>query len=614
MKSTGLSGKIWRGIRYSFSVIWKYSKSVYFVCALAVIMRVALPYLGILMPKIVLDQITTNVTPQRFFTVVGVMSLLLITVNCLKAFTDRTVDTSTGIMVQTDVIIEDYHKIMTMDYELLESPEFKEAQGKAEKAMYSNRAPAMNIPRSLVEFFSNSFGFLLYATTIALVHPLILVILLFTAGINWLMLSRARRYMEKTRDERSKQTKRIDALKEALLRPEAAKDIRLYGAIGWLCGLYRKQYAAYRKNERRVMTKDMHAQLVDAVMILLRDAAAYAFLIWLVLNGRMTLGDFVFIFAAIGALAGWVSGILTAASDLSKASIELGDVQAKQAFPDKMNTGAGAPLPAGDDLPPSIEMRNVGYTYPGADKAALRDINVCIKAGERIAIVGANGAGKTTLIKLLCGMYVPTEGEVFLAGKAVGEYNRDEYYSLFSAVFQDIYLLASSISENVSQQPQEKTDKDKVRRCLELSGFMTKVEAFADKENTLLVRSVHPNATELSGGEKQKLAMARALYKDAPVLILDEPTAALDPLAENEVYQKYAELTEGKTSVFISHRLASTRFCDHILLLDGNVIAEEGTHDELMALGGVYANMFNIQASYYKDDAVEFTHGEVGFA
>jgi len=200
-------------------------------------------------------------------------------------------------------------------------------------------------------------------------------------------------------------------------------------------------------------------------------------------------------------------------------------------------------------------------------------------------------------------MYIPTEGEVLLSGKNINAYNRDEFYSLFSAVFQDIHLMASSVLENVSQQSPELTDRDKALRCLELTGLKPKVDSMTDKEDTVLVRVVHSDAVELSGGEKQKLAMARALYRDAPVLILDEPTAALDPIAENEVYQKYAELTENKTSIYISHRLASTRFCDRILLIDGSIIAEQGSHDELMALDGKYANMFNVQASYYQNVA-----------
>ncbi|MCL2662589.1 MAG: ABC transporter ATP-binding protein/permease [Oscillospiraceae bacterium] len=603
---TKLSTTIKQGIRISLSIVWKSSKAVALVYVLAVIMRVALPFLGILMPKVVLDQVVAQSTPQRFFIIVGGFSLLLVAVNYLKSFSDRTVDSTTGIVVLNENLILNNHKVLTMDYEQMDSPEFKQISSKADKAMYSNHSPVVNIPKFMVELLTNCFGFLLYAITISLVNPLILVVLLITAGINWLMLSRSRRYMEATRDRRSKQTKRLDALKSAMLKPESAKDIRLYGAIGWLRGLYRKEYGVYRKDERKVFSKDMHAQIVDALMILLRDGAAYAFLLWLVLGGRMSLGDFVLTFAAIGALAGWVSGILTAASDVSKASIEYSDLREKLAYPDKMNTGDGIPIPspclASNEYPPSIELCNLSYTYPNAETPALKDINIHINSGERIAIVGANGAGKTTLIKLLCGLYLPTEGEVRLNGNPIIEYNRDEYYSLFAAVFQDIYFLATSISENISQRTMELTDKEKVNHCLKLSGLISKTDALPDKEKTKLVRAVHPDAIELSGGEQQKLAMARALYKDAPILILDEPTAALDPLAENEVYQKYAELTESKTSVFISHRLASTRFCDRILLLDGNMVAEQGSHDELMALGGIYANMFNVQASYYQEE------------
>ena len=590
---------LWPGIRYSLSICRGERKGLLLFCGLAVIARVALPYLTIMMPKVVLDQITANSPPERFLFVVGGFALLLIAVNYFKGSTDSTLDMTIGIVLLNKFLIRRMEKALTMDYEMMEDPEFKEKHDKASNASYSNHSPAANIPGFLVELLTNCFGFLLYAGAIVLIHPLILLLLLVTAGINWLMLSRARRHMESTRDLRGKLSGKLDTLNAVLRRSEAGKDIRIYGAFPWLGRLYRTQYSAYRKEERKLLTKDMQTQLVDAFMILLRDGAAYAFLIWLVLDGRMSLGDFVFIFAAIGALAGWVSGILTAASDLSKACVSMSDVQAEQEFPDRMNTGAGIPLPTPDESPPSIELRDVCYIYPKAENAALRNISVTIKPGERIALVGVNGAGKTTLIKLMCGLYTPSEGEILLNGNAIGKYNRDEYYTLFSTVFQDIHLMSTSILENVSQRPLEHSDREKALRCLELSGLASKTGTLPDNEDTLLVRAVHPNATELSGGEMQKLAMARALYKDAPILILDEPTAALDPIAENEVYQKYAELTEGKTSVYISHRLASTRFCDRILLLDGNIIAEQGTHDELMALGGIYANMFNVQSSYY---------------
>ena len=593
--------KILSGIKFSFAVCWKERKIIPILCGLAVVMRVALPYLSILMPKVVLDQIAAKAAPERFLLVVGGVALLLVAVNYIKAFTDHIVSFAIGVIEVANAFYVQLNKVMDMDYELMDDADFKAAQEKAEKAVQGNGSPSMNIPKTTVELLSNCIGFLLYAGAIVLIHPLILVLMLVTTSINWLMLTRARRYMESSRDERSKNYKKLYALNDILRKPESAKDIRMYGAFGWLNRLYNAQYAVHKKAERKVHTKNMHAQLTDVLMILLRDGAAYAFLLWLVINGRMTLGDFVFIFAAIGSLAGWISGILTSASDLSKACTEMGDFQASLEYPDRMNTGAGTALPSGDESPPSIEIRGVSYKYPSAEKPALSDISVTIKAGERIAVVGANGAGKTTLVKLLCGLFSPTEGEILLGGQLVNAYNREEYYTMFSTVFQDIHLMPSSIAENIAQKPPGEVDRERVKHCLELTGLTEKIDSLPDKEETLLVRAVHAEAAELSGGEKQKLAMARALYKDAPVLILDEPTAALDPLAENEVYMKYAELTEGKTSVYISHRLASTRFCDRILLIDGSVIAEQGTHDELMAQSGIYANMFSVQASYYED-------------
>jgi ABC-type bacteriocin/lantibiotic exporter with double-glycine peptidase domain len=564
-------------------------------------MRVALPFLGILMPKVVLDLIGAKAEPVNFIWTVGGMALLLAAVNYLKGFTDFIANNADGTVGISNVMLLKLRKAMRMDYELIEHPDFKAVEDKSEKALQSNHSPAMNIPRTLVELFSNSIGFVLYAGIIALIHPMILAILLAAAAVNWFMLSRARKYMESTRDSRSKLYKKLEALKNMLRNPASAKDIRMYAARNWLIGLYQGQYKAYQSEEKGVFTRQMHSQLTDALMILLRDGAAYAFLISLVISGSMSLGDFVYVFAAIGALAGWVSGILSAAGDLAKACVEMGDIRAALDFPDRMNTGSGALLTK-KGAPPAIQLRGVTYTYPNAEKPALKNINVDIKPGERIAVVGANGAGKTTLVKLICGLYLPTEGEILYRGKPVSAYNRDEYYTQFSAVFQDIHLLPSSIAENISQRPMSETDRSKVARCIELTGLREKTDSLAEKEATLLVRSVNPGATELSGGESQKLAMARALYKGAPVVLLDEPTAALDPIAENEVYQKYAELTEGKTSIYISHRLASTRFCDRILLIDNNVIAEEGSHDELMRLGGTYAKMFEVQASYYQEN------------
>jgi len=274
-------------------------------------------------------------------------------------------------------------------------------------------------------------------------------------------------------------------------------------------------------------------------------------------------------------------------------------------YPNKTNRGKGIDIPVSLDLDSlgslSIELKNVTYKYPLTETPAIKNVSLKIAAGEKIALVGLNGAGKTTLVKLICGMYAPTDGEILLGGHHAGEYNIDDYHSLFSAVFQHFRFLPVSIAQNISVVPKEQADMKKLERCIGLAGLSETIDKLENGADTPLIKEINPDGTELSGGEQQKLMLARAIYKDAPVLLLDEPTAALDPIAESELYMKYNEIARDKTSVFISHRLASTRFCDRILLISDGEIAEAGTHDELMRKGGKYAELFEIQSHYYKD-------------
>ena len=251
-----------------------------------------------------------------------------------------------------------------------------------------------------------------------------------------------------------------------------------------------------------------------------------------------------------------------------------------------------------------IEFLNVSYQYPSADGYALYNINLKINKGEKLAVVGANGAGKTTLVKLMCGLYYPTEGTIKVNGRPVTDYNIEEYYTLFSAVFQDMYLLPVSIAEFVSSSDKE-IDRERVKAVIKQAGIDGKISSLKGGIDTRLMKGVFDDSIDLSGGEKQKLMLARALYKDSPFIVLDEPTAALDPIAENELYLKYNELTKNKTSVYISHRLASTRFCDRIIFIENGEITEIGTHDDLMKRKGKYAYMFGLQSHYYKDDYKE---------
>lgn len=273
--------------------------------------------------------------------------------------------------------------------------------------------------------------------------------------------------------------------------------------------------------------------------------------------------------------------------------------------------GKSVPKEWKEGEPPEIEFRHVSFRYEDCEDDILKDVSFTIKPGERIALVGHNGAGKTTLVKLLCGFYHPSDGEILIGGCPLEELNLDEYYDLLATIFQDVNTLPVSIAGNVSGKTEEETDLARVRSSLERAGLWNDVEALDKKEFTGISQTLDPEGIQLSGGMVQKLMLARCIYKDAPVLVLDEPTAALDPIAESQMYQEYDKITKNKSALFISHRLASTKFCDRVLFMEQGRILEDGTHEELLEEKGKYAQMFAVQSEYYKEGGREDNEGTV---
>ena len=247
-----------------------------------------------------------------------------------------------------------------------------------------------------------------------------------------------------------------------------------------------------------------------------------------------------------------------------------------------------------------IECRDVSFRYPGTDTWALRHVNLKFRVGERLAVVGKNGSGKTTFIKLLCRLYDPTEGEILLNGIDIRKYSYEEYLSLFSVVFQDFKLFSFELGQNVAASVE--VDEERARACLEQAGFGTRLQELPKGLYTSLYKDFEEDGVEISGGEAQKIALARALYKDAPFLVLDEPTAALDPVAEYEVYTGFNRMVGNRTAVYISHRLSSCRFCDEIVVFDEGQIVQRGSHEALVSQeDGLYARLWNAQAQYYAE-------------
>lgn len=485
------------------------------------------------------------------------------------------------------------------DWYLDYDPEVQKLNERADNAVSNNHTSGVHFPMDFANMLAQVLNFLLFGTVISLLHPAIILLLALGCLLNAAMGKWERRKNWEERDVRNALEKKTNCINWSVSQDFSyAKDIRLYGMRQFLHdrleGLFSLSLAEQRKLEHRSIL----TALVNFLVILVRDGVAYAFLIAEAVRGNVDASSFVLYFSAITSLSGVMDNLLGNVNRILDGATQVSDFREAMETENRLNRGPGIPIPK---EPFSIEFKNVSYQYPKGEKKVLDNVSFRIEPGEKIALVGLNGAGKTTLTRLMCGMLLPDEGEILLDGHTLYEYNRDEMYSLFGIVPQGFNLLPTSIAQNVAAAAEAEIDRARVDDCIELAGLKEKVTSLPKGADTPLNRNLYEDGVELSGGETQKLLLARLLYKDPPCIILDEPTAALDPIAEDRMYRNYNKIAENATSMFISHRLASTRFCDRIFLLDGARFAEEGTHDELMAAGGKYKELFEVQSKYYKE-------------
>ncbi len=314
-------------------------------------------------------------------------------------------------------------------------------------------------------------------------------------------------------------------------------------------------------------------------------------------GGAFGVGSITQYISAITALSGGVSGLISTLGDMRNNASFLRTTFEFLDIPNDMYQGS-LTVEKRSDRKYEIEFRDVSFKYPGSDNWALRHVSIKFQVGQKLAVVGQNGSGKTTFIKLLCRLYDPTEGEILLNGINIRKYNYKEYMNVFSVVFQDFKLLALALGKNIAAG--EDFDEERVKDCLRVAGFEEKLQALEQGLNTSLYKDLDNQGVEVSGGEEQKIAIARALYKDAPFVILDEPTAALDPVSEYEIYSRFDELVENKTAIYISHRLSSCRFCDEIAVFDKGSVVQKGSHEKLLSeKQGKYFELWEVQAQYY---------------
>lgn len=602
MKKKKPTHSVFSNFAWSLKMLLKYSKAAFFITALLIPINIGLRYLEIYLPSLVVSEVTNGQTLNHSLLSIGIVMLLIMLEYIIIQALGHIRNSTLGIYryKMTDLVTR---KQLSMFYQTYEQKKVRDLANRASNAtqMWDGVQPLTDIVYNGFGMLENLLGYILFGSVISFASPWLVPILTVAPIVNILSVKAYNKWEYAHRSKMTDLNQKLGHVEELPDDFAAAKDIRIYSMASWLRECYRDLSDQRSKLDRNVVKKSFLSRIADLVVILIRDGGAYALLIHMFYSGKIGIDEFVLYFAAISSFASWVGGIISCWNKANTVSLKLCDFRDFVDYPEYDGSGIAK---AADHMNtvPEIEFKNVSFRYDGAEQDTIHDLSLKIKSGEKLALVGLNGAGKTTLVKLLCGLYRPTSGEIFFNSIPISDFKREDYYKLISPVFQEIRTAFFSLAETVSGKSTSETDLEKAETCMRQAGLGAKIDALPDGIHTKLNKKVHENGTELSGGEAQKLMLARALYKDAPLLILDEPTAALDPIAESKIYNEFNVMAKNKTSLFISHRLASTSFCDRIILLENGNITEEGTHQELMGANGTYKGLFDIQSCWYKED------------
>lgn len=573
---------------------------IFFSIFLLIITSVAVPFLTAALPGFVLTLLTSSLEISKILLYIFLYVVSLLIIHILMQ--DRSISIRFELMsfrVNEGVNLD--AKIIDTDFINIDTPNGKDMSEKANRAIFQEFH--IGLQDYLQDFNTlaiNILSLMLYLSVVSSLNIWLTIFLLLSSCISLIMTSNNKKWYEKNQDNWVKIDKKFNYLKQESISLKNGKDIRLYKIQSWFIDLFNSLLSLrsswYYKEQRRYYIAD----LLERIITLVKNILVYGYLIYKVMNGGLDIGIFTLYLGLVAGISNFTKGIFDMINYIKINNVVNNDYRAFLEMEEKNNYGNGLIIPKKKSH--QIRFENVNFYYPGTKNLLFENFNLTIEAGEKIALVGVNGAGKTTLVKLMCGLYTPNSGKILLDGVEITKYNIKDYYKEFTIVFQDVQTLALTIAQNIACCEKDKIDYDKVQKCIKLADLDKKIQSLPNGVHTNMLKELDDDGIVFSGGETQKLMLARALYKDSPIIILDEPTAALDPIAESEMYEKYNSLTDEKTSIFISHRLSSTRFCDRILFIKNGKIIEVGTHNELMNKNGEYAYMYNLQATYYQKE------------
>ncbi len=554
----------------------------------------AIPVIAVLLPMFIIDQLGSADT-SRIILYIAIFAGASAVLYTLSMIMSASKDIK-ALSLRMHRFIEFNQKFLRLDYKYMEDNPFLDKLYASLSCLDTNNRGYEGIIHVCFSMFPMFFSAGLYVALLGTYNAWVILACFLGAGVSIFANSMTNRYQYKQKDVLEHANRRANYFNNVGYDFTYGKDVRMFDLKEKLRKDFRKSSNSYFKIYGDIKAKAFGWGMFDVLMLLIQDGLAYYLIINGYYQGDMTLGTMSAYIGAVIALTTSLKAISKGIADLHNHTRYMGDFYQ---FIDDQSLFSFQGTKKRLEGSFKIEFKDVSFKYPNSETYAVRHLNLTIDKGEKLALVGANGAGKTTLVKLLTGLFVADEGQILLDGHEIHEFSQDELQVMFGVVFQDFTVYAASVLENVMGD--DASGKDKALDALTRVGLKDKIDSLPQKEETSLLKVIDENGTMLSGGENQKLAIARALYKDANMIILDEPTSALDALAEEAIYRDFDALVKHKTAIYISHRLSSTKFCDHIALLTPTGLAEYGTHDQLMALKGQYYHMFVTQGKYYQE-------------
>jgi len=587
---------------YFYGMAGKERRSYLLLIFLLVVMTAVAPFINILIPKYIIEEIMGN---QNIRNIVIYVLFIVVGNYCIavlhKIFQEERSKKEDWISRMFDLKMSE--KSMKMKYEDMEMESVLDAEQKAEIGMSWYSGGIRGLSDCIIGICSAIVTFLGVVWVVSRISLWLLLAALLAVVVEAFCTSKINQASQEVFEKTPAINKFYSYIYTRITNREYAKELRLYDGTQLVEKKAIHNAKELNKMDNECALKQFAWGIPGVFASTISYSFSYCYLGAMVLQKQLTIGEFVMCITAIETFTnGCLLSIINHSQQLMlKCNFMHAFIEYMSLDNDKKE---GTQTIKREDFE-EIRFNKVSFKYPGADKYTLKDIDLTIHRGERISIVGINGAGKSTLVKLLCGLYDVTEGEIQVNGKSIREYQYEEYVRLLSVVFQDFKLFGYSLDENIQVgeaenhlEGEEKTEGH-LQDIYDMSGISQWVSTLKNKGNTLMSKAFDEEGVEPSGGQAQKIAIARALYCDAPLVILDEPTAALDPVAEFEIYNHFNQLIQNKTAIYISHRLSSCKFCDKIIVLGENTILETGTHEELLALNGIYAEMFQTQAGWY---------------